>query len=33
VPLDEATGIDTLGNMIESSILSPNRVLVRDLAS
>lgn len=25
VPLDEVTGIDTLGNMIESSILSPNR--------
>ncbi|XP_043659474.1 phenoloxidase 2 [Drosophila teissieri] len=31
VPLDEATGIDTLGNMIESSILSPNRVLYGDL--
>lgn len=31
VMLDEATGIDTLGNMMESSILSPNRQLYGDL--
>lgn len=31
VPLDERTGIDTLGNMMESSILSPNRALYGDL--
>ncbi|XP_037029740.1 phenoloxidase 2 [Bradysia coprophila] len=31
VPLDERTGIDTLGNMMESSILSPNRQLYGDL--
>jgi tyrosinase len=30
-PLDEATGIDTLGNMMEASILSPNENLYRDL--
>lgn len=29
--LDEMTGIDILGNMIESSILSPNKVLYGDL--
>ncbi|XP_050679709.1 phenoloxidase subunit 1 isoform X2 [Leptidea sinapis] len=29
--LDEATGIDTLGNMMESSILSPNRQYYGDL--
>lgn len=29
--LDERTGIDTLGNMMESSILSPNRQLYGDL--
>lgn len=28
--LDEVTGIDTLGNMIESSIISPNRALYGD---
>lgn len=26
--LDEARGIDILGNIVESSILSPNRTLV-----
>ncbi|XP_055858620.1 phenoloxidase 2-like [Episyrphus balteatus] len=31
IPLDETTGIDTLGNMMESSILSPNRQLYGDL--
>uniref|UniRef100_A0A1B6ERM2 Tyrosinase copper-binding domain-containing protein n=1 Tax=Cuerna arida TaxID=1464854 RepID=A0A1B6ERM2_9HEMI len=30
-PLDEATGIDLLGNMMESSILSVNRFLYGDL--
>ncbi|XP_050510953.1 phenoloxidase 1-like [Diabrotica virgifera virgifera] len=29
--LDEATGIDTLGNMVESSILSPNRDFYGDI--
>lgn len=29
--LDDRTGIDTLGNMMESSILSPNRQLYGDL--
>lgn len=29
--MDERTGIDTLGNMMESSILSPNRELYGDL--
>ncbi|XP_023292337.2 phenoloxidase 2-like [Lucilia cuprina] len=29
-PLDETTGIDTLGNMMESSIISPNRALYGD---
>lgn len=29
--LDVRTGIDTLGNMMESSILSPNRQLYGDL--
>ncbi|XP_038212997.1 phenoloxidase subunit 1-like isoform X2 [Zerene cesonia] len=31
VPLDEETGIDMLGNMMESSILSPNRDFYGDL--
>lgn len=31
ITLDERTGIDTLGNMMESSILSPNRQLYGDL--
>ncbi|XP_026465404.1 phenoloxidase 2-like [Ctenocephalides felis] len=31
IVLDEATGIDTLGNMMESSILSPNRGLYGDM--
>lgn len=31
IQLDERTGIDTLGNMMESSILSPNRQLYGDL--
>ncbi|KAH8401002.1 hypothetical protein KR009_002361, partial [Drosophila setifemur] len=31
IALDEAKGIDHLGNMIEASILSPNRVLYGDL--
>lgn len=31
MPLDERTGINTLGNMMESSILSPNRQLYGDL--
>lgn len=31
IPLDEVTGIDTLGNMMESSTLSPNRALYGDL--
>lgn len=31
IVLDEVTGIDTLGNMMESSILSPNRQLYGDL--
>lgn len=31
VPLDEVTGIDILGNMMESSILSPNRSLYGNL--
>nr|WGN96288.1 setae polypeptide [Ochrogaster lunifer] len=30
-PLDEQTGIDTLGNMMESSIISPNREYYGDL--
>lgn len=31
MPFAEDTGIDILGNMIESSILSPNRTLYGDL--
>ncbi|CAK1552411.1 unnamed protein product [Leptosia nina] len=31
VPLDEATGIDNLGNMMESSIISPNRPYYGDM--
>ncbi|XP_055374475.1 phenoloxidase 2-like [Condylostylus longicornis] len=31
IPLDETRGIDILGNMMESSILSPNRQLYGDL--
>ncbi|XP_050307530.1 phenoloxidase 1-like [Anthonomus grandis grandis] len=31
IPLDETTGIDILGNMVESSILSPNRDFYGDL--
>lgn len=31
IPLDEATGIDTLGNMIEASDLTPNRNFYGDL--
>nr|WJJ70399.1 venom protein U-MPTX.15-39 [Megalopyge opercularis] len=31
VALDEDTGIDVLGNMLESSIISPNRTLYGDL--
>lgn len=30
IPLDERTGIDILGNIIEASILSPNRELYGD---
>jgi tyrosinase len=31
VPFNEATGIDIIGNIMESSILSPNRRLYGDL--
>ncbi|XP_022120686.2 phenoloxidase subunit 1 isoform X1 [Pieris rapae] len=31
IPLDDQTGIDNLGNMMESSILSPNRPFYGDL--
>lgn len=31
IPLDEATGIDTIGNMLEASTISPNRQLYGNL--